>query len=287
VRLEKTITLTVLLLAAVPGARASITGVCPDGSIFVVQQPEAIPCSGAKQVEPGDVPPLKPEMLPRPYAWEVFNQQQNPNNPYNVIDAAKQVREARSAPVAPPAPEAQGSSVASAPRAESRPQPAPQAAPPPAAGAGPIDLGLSEQELRDLALIVELSQQRAPASFRRGDEGAPALELRVAPSASFEARLRDAFAKRGRELAGPVLLFTVRAAAAASFHPNFAFVQNHQAFHPDPEDPAQLGWLRGDAGELAPEAELLGYVVLPAEIQLAQPLEIYWDDHRVTATLRP
>jgi carbon-monoxide dehydrogenase large subunit len=32
-------------------------------------------------------------MLPRPYAWEVFNQQQNPNNPYNLIDAARQVRE--------------------------------------------------------------------------------------------------------------------------------------------------------------------------------------------------
>ena len=73
---------------------------CPDGSIFVVQRPESIPCANAKQVEPGEVPPLKPELLPRPYAWEVFNQQQNPNNPYNLIDAARQVRESRAAEAA-------------------------------------------------------------------------------------------------------------------------------------------------------------------------------------------
>ena len=33
-------------------------------------------------------PPLKPEFLPRPYGWEVFNRESDPNNPYNLIDAA-------------------------------------------------------------------------------------------------------------------------------------------------------------------------------------------------------
>jgi hypothetical protein len=261
---------------AAPAAQASITGVCPDGSIFIVQQVEAIPCADAKRVEPGDVPPLKPELLPRPYAWEVFNQQQNPNNPYNLIDAARQVRATRDAAAPGAAP----------PRAEVAPLPELASAAPPAE-TGPPSLGLSEQELRDLALIVELSQQRAPAAFARGDDAAPTLAVRVAPSAAFEARLRDAWARRGRALAGPVLLFSARATAPETFHPNFTFVQGNQAFHPDPGDPAQLALLHGGAGELAPDSDVLGYVVLPAHVELARPLEIYWDDRRLTATLRP
>ena len=47
------------------GALASITGVCPDGSIYIVQHPESIPCRDSKAVDPSDVPPLKPEYLPR------------------------------------------------------------------------------------------------------------------------------------------------------------------------------------------------------------------------------
>jgi hypothetical protein len=273
-----------VLLGAGAESRASITGVCPDGSIFVVQSPEAVPCSGAKEVEPGDLPPIKPELLPRPYAWEVFNQQQNPNNPYNLIDAARQVREARAAEAAGAAP---GASTPPAPPPENDVSAPPPSRPAAARDGGPVDLGLSDQEARDLALIVDLSQQRAPAAFARGDGAAPALTLRVAPSAAFEGRLREAFAARGRSLGGPVLLFTVSAAEPASFHPNFTFVQGHQAFHPDPEDPSQLGWIRGGVGELTPESEVLGYVVLPEQVELAQPLDIYWDDRQITATLRP
>ena len=72
---------------------------------------------------------------------------------------------------------------------------------------------LSDEDARDLALIIELSQQRAPAAFARGERGAPTLAVRVAPSAAFEARLRDAWSRRGRTLAGPVVLFSARAAA--------------------------------------------------------------------------
>jgi hypothetical protein len=274
----------VLLCGAAETGRASITGVCPDGSIFVVQSPEAVPCSGAKEVEPADLPPLKPELLPRPYAWEVFNQQQNPNNPYNLIDAARQVREARAAEAAGAAPREPGQPT---PPPESDVSAPPPSRPAPAQDGRSVDLGLSDQEARDLALIVDLSQQRAPAAFGRGDGHAPALTLRVAPSAAFEARLREAWAARGRGIRGPVLLFSVRAAAPTPFHPNFTFVQGHQAFHPDPEDPSQLGLIRGGVGELTPGSDLLGYVVLPEQVQLAQPLDIYWDDRQITATLRP
>ncbi len=254
-----------------------------------MQRAESIPCTNAKRVEPGEVPPIKPELLPRPYAWEVFNQQQNPNNPYNLIDAARQVRETQAAEAAATAPSepvktARGEPIASSPP----PAPTPEAAhAAPVDAKAPLDLGLSDEEARDLALIIELSQQRAPAAFARGDHGAPTLAVRVAPSAAFEARLRDAWSRRGRTLAGPVLLFSARAAARESFHPNFTFVQGHEAFHPDPNDPTQLGLIRGDLGNLAPDSDVLGYVVLPGQVELAKPLDIYWDDRQITATLRP
>jgi hypothetical protein len=277
-----------VLLAGAPGAaEASVTGVCPDGSFFVVQRPESIPCANAKQVEPGDLPPLKPQLLPRPFAWEVFNQQQDPNNPYNLIDAARQVREARAAEAAAGALREAGRPAPETGVSTPPPPPSQPARPAPARDAGPVDLGLSDQDVRDLALIVELSQQRAPAAFALGEGGEPTLAVRVAPSAAFEAHLREVLARRGRGVSGPVLLFSVRARQSASFHPNFTFVQGHQAFHPDPEDPAQLGLIRGGFGEITADSDVLGYVVLPEQVQLAQPLDIYWDDRQITATLRP
>ena len=43
-------------------------------------------------VAPDEVPPLRPEYLPSPYTWQVYQQNRNPNNPYNLIDDARQVR---------------------------------------------------------------------------------------------------------------------------------------------------------------------------------------------------
>src|SRR5688572_33261975 len=77
--------ITALLFAA--PAAAGISGVCPDGSIFIVQSADTIPCRDAKRVDPTDVPPLQPELLPRPYGWERFNRLADPNNPYNLVDA--------------------------------------------------------------------------------------------------------------------------------------------------------------------------------------------------------
>ena len=80
------------LMGAAPSAAETISGVCPDGSIFIVQRRSAVPCREAKQVDPNDIPPLNPEFLPRPYGWEQFQGRQDPNNPYNVVDTAPSMR---------------------------------------------------------------------------------------------------------------------------------------------------------------------------------------------------
>ena len=57
-----------------PAAQAAISGVCPDGSIYIVQEEAQIPCSDSKRVEPHEVPPLRPQYLPTPYTWQVWNE---------------------------------------------------------------------------------------------------------------------------------------------------------------------------------------------------------------------
>ena len=104
-------------------AGATISGVCPDGSMFIVQREADIPCSAAKRVAPDEMPPIKPEFLPRPYAWEIFQQQQDPNNPYNLVDKAREVRAGQFEPQAPSA----------LPGAEQ-----PQSAPPPTVSSAPL-----------------------------------------------------------------------------------------------------------------------------------------------------
>jgi hypothetical protein len=139
-----------------------------------------------------------------------------------------------------------------------------------------VDLALSDAEIRDLALIVELSQQRAPAAIvARESDG----RVRLARSASFERRLHEHFAGAGRT-GGPVLLFTASGMPDAALHANLTFTQGHMAFHPATGDPAQMGILRTDD-------PVLGYVVLPETLELGLPMDIYWDDRQITATLQP
>lgn len=271
------------LLAAVAGASAAdaaITGVCPDGSIFIVQSAAAIPCRDAKRVEPEDVPPLQPEFLPRPYGWEVFNRRSDPNNPYNVVgsdrpggDAAESARSS-APPAEPPQPQPRGAA------------PVQVAAAPPARGA--LALDLSAQEIHDLAEIVALTQSFAPATFAELDpSGTQRAVLALARSAAFEERVHGALARRGGAASGPVVLFRAQADAPAAFHGNLTFVQGHVAFHPDPDDPAQFGVLDGGLGGLAAGDAVLGYAVLPEHVDPARPLDVYWNDRRITATLRP
>jgi hypothetical protein len=149
------------------------------------------------------------------------------------------------------------------------------------------DLGLAAADVRDLGLIVEYSQRRAPANFTRGGEGSDGMIVRIAQSQSFEARLREAARREGRPLAGPVVLFTAVASRPERFYGNLTFVQGHVAFHPEAGSSAQLGILAGRLGELASDQPVLGYVVLPSHMDLSQPMDIYWNDRQVTATLRP
>jgi len=282
--------------AAGPAGAGSISGVCPDGSIFIVQTAAAIPCSESKQVEPGQIPPIKPEYLPRPYAWQVFQKRQDPNNPYNLVEAGRAAATSSRAPQpAPPGAGPVGSAPPSAaPPAGAPPQLAavspatPEAAAPAAARPfAPADLGLSNDEIRDLVAIVELSQERAPALLAEPNGAGPGVVVRLARSAAFEGRLHDAFSAAGQPLAGPVVLFAAEARSAVEFYANLTFAQGHIAFHPDPEDARQIGVLRGRQGALAAGELALGYVVLPAQTDLAQPVDIYWNDRRITAVLAP
>jgi hypothetical protein len=263
------------LLALPPSARAAaLTGVCPDGSIFVVQRRESIPCSGARLVEPHEIPPLRPEFLPNPYTWEVYRSGADPNNPYNLVEAARQVR----ALSAPPPP-GDGTALApEAPFAEGSP------------GAGmpvPSSLGLSEVELRDLFLIVELAQDAVPAAFlRETADGREAFTLSLAASEAFEAQLRRAHPRAGELSRAPILVWSAVAREPGSFHGTLTFTQGHLAYSPEVGDPLQFGLLQGRLGDLEAGEVALGWVALPERMDLAAPLGVYWNDRHLEVTFR-
>jgi hypothetical protein len=273
--------LLALALASAGPARAAITGLCPDGSVFIVQSEAAIPCQGAKLVNPDEVPPLRPEYLPSPYTWQVYNESRSPNNPYNLIDAARQIRgmenEAAHRSTSPPP-------VSSGPPQDpgaAEPEQVAVATPPETVA--PLDLGLADQELRDLFQIVQLSQEYTPASFARETaDGRGIFAVSLAHSAAFENRLRDAWASRGGLTGGRVLLFTALSKQAEEFFANFTFVQDHLTFQPDIGSARQLGILQGRLGALQASELVLGYVVLPEQIDLSAELDIYWNDRRIS-----
>jgi len=280
--------LTVVGLGAAVCASASVTGVCPDGSMFIVQRAESVPCRGAKAVDPSDVPPMKPEYLPRPYGWEVFYRKNDPNNPYNLIQGR---------PVDQPAPEPRVPERPAEPRpAVQQPlkdgwvpeRPDPQRSSAPVARAqspsARVGLELADREAEDLAMIVELSQRRAPASF--ADDGSQG-QLRLARSVAFEARMREHLASEGHASSGPVVLFVADAESKGSFYGNLTFVQDGVAFHPDRDDPDQLGVIRGRLGSLENGSGVLGYVVLPERLDPSHPIDVYWNDRQLTAVFQP
>ncbi len=274
--LLRTLALAAFALAVLlaGGAEAAITGVCPDGSMFIVKNEKSIPCKAAKVVEPEEMPPIRPEYLPQPYTWKVYNEAQNPNNPYNLIDAAREVRELReNGPQLQNRPQPRGGSphVSAAP-----PAPAPQRP------VAPLDLGLADDEIRDLYSVVELSQQRAPATFSRETaDGRGVFELRLAHSLAFEGRLQQAWASRGGLTSGGVLVFTALSKRPEAFHANLTFLQDHLSFQPEIGNARQLGILQGRLGELAADELVLGYVALPDAMDLSRPMDVYWNDRRI------
>jgi hypothetical protein len=278
-----------IAVALCSGARA-ISGVCPDGSIFIVQHADSIPCRDAKQVAPTDIPPVKHEFLPRPYGWEVFNRETDPNNPYNLVEVGR----AQSLPgtprsdtpesASPPPPEP----VIELPPSEAPvafAEPSVASASRPAASGLALELGA--RELEHLRAIIAVSQDRAPATFvQRGDDGPRGVTLRLAHSSAFAERVGQALARRGAP-EGPVVVFQAEASEPGAFFGNLTFVQGHMAFHPDQAAPSQFGLMEAALGPLDPGESLRGYAVLPAALDLAQTVDVYWDDQLFTATLRP
>lgn len=274
-------TAAAIALAVASPAAAGITGVCPDGSIFVAPRAELIPCRGAKRVEPDEVPPMRPEYLPRPYTWQVYNEQTNPNNAYNLIDQARKVRALRDGKLPDVGAGREASDTQGQPTASSRPTRRERPA------AGPLDLGLSEGEMRDLYFILELSQQDAPAQFVKEDaSGNELMVVSMAHSTAFGERFVQAWGDRGK-ITGPVLLFSAIARDDEPFYANLTFSQGSMAFQPRVDDPLQFGVIQGRLGPMPRNSAVLGYVVLPGNIDLSAPADIYWNDRRIEAVFEP
>ncbi len=247
-------------------ASESIAGVCPDGSVFVVHQRSAIPCTRAKLVEPGSIPPLRPELLPRPYPWMVDQEARNPNNPYNLIDAAEAVRRARSG---------------EAPRAAAEPTVRTAPAPTPAEGSTPV---LPMEELEALVELIELRQAAAPAVLRAEDAlGRGRLEIQFAYSRALEQQLLPWLGRTQQE--ARVIIFSVRAIEQVEFHGNLFFLQDARGFRPDVSLREEIGFFVGDFGHQEPGRILLGYAVLPGSFAPERPMSFYWHDRHVESTL--
>ena len=262
-------------LVSAPAGAEALSGVCPDGSIFIVQRHADIPCKRAKLVDSAELPPIRPQLLPRPYNWMVDQEARNPNNPYNLVDSAQKLREIRNA--------------------EEFASESPEASPPPepvrpATGGGGLPqraglLRLEEPELRDLARIVILRQRFARAALTVDDvHGDPQLMIELAHSPAFESRVLESV---GRD-DGLVVAFVARATESVEFWPNFLVVQGARTFRPDAAHPEELGILLGAPGQQSRGELVLGYFVLPEQrFDPTQPMDLWWNDRSVRATLEP
>lgn len=276
-----------LLAFAAPFAAAdsTLSGVCPDGSFFIVQSRSAVPCANPRFVDADEMPPLRPHLLPRPYAWYVDQEARNPNNPYNLVEAAEKIRAAR-----------QGQKAGSAgeqTQAARAPEPAPAqnataqpltARPEPAAPVALLEL--ADDELRDLVRLIGLRQMDSPAQLSISDaRGDARMRIQLAYSASFESYALGAL---GRDpAASHVIVFAALAESDTDFQPNFFVVQSGRTFRPDPTSPSELGFLLGAPGKL-PAGELaVGYLIVPATFDPHAAMELFWNDRSVETVLAP
>ena len=53
-------------------------------------------------------------------------------------------------------------------------------------------------------------------------------------------------------------------------------------FQPAAENPRQLGILQGRLGDLDADEVVLGYVILPDSINASEPMDVYWNDRRIS-----
>jgi hypothetical protein len=257
-----------------------VAGVCPDGSGFIVQQKKDAPCRNPHFVHPTEMPPLRPDLLPKPYMWYVDQEHRNTNNPYYLVQQAQRLRALR----------AEQAQAALAPKART------VAGPPSGAGvdgtevAAPQvhrpDFGFEDSELGDLVKLIALRQNVAPATLAVKDaHGRDEMRIRFAHSDGFEQRILRQLGSDPSQ--HRVLAFYARAVMDTKFHPNFLVVQDGRTFRPEKSDPDEVGILVGDAGTLDGGLLVLGYVVIPASFHPARPLEIYWNDRSLRTTLRP
>jgi hypothetical protein len=272
--------LSLPLLAPTARADSSLTGVCPDGSAFIVQDRAQVPCARARFVESSEMPPLRPEYLPKPYGWLVDQQLRNPNNPYELVETGRKIREAHA-----PAPSPAGEAAHSEPGAASAVTPASETIPPAAEPARSVQLSLGDADLRDLVEVIALRQELAPAEFLVRDAlGAETLRVQLAHSAAFETRVLEATGRPASEWR--VVVFAANALAAGEFRPNFFVVQDGATFRPDPADPGEVGMLLGEPGALEQGTVAVGYFAFPARFDPARNLEIYWNDRSIDVALR-
>ncbi len=274
------VALGVLALSSAAPA-ATLSGVCPDGSFFVVQSRDAVPCSQPHFVDdPADLPPLRPHLLPRPYTWYVDQEARNPNNPYNLIEAAEKIRAARLGPK----PGSEPTPPVGAPAPSGTPQ-APKLPLESRAPAQPA-LALADDELRDLVRLIGLRQEASPAEIAVADaRGDARLRIQLAYSSAFESYALESL--RRDPASGHVIVFAALAEVETDFQPNFFVVQSGRTFRPDPTIAGEIGFLVGGAGTL-PAGELaVGYVVVPASFDPRQAMELFWNDRSVETVLAP
>jgi hypothetical protein len=246
--------------------------VCPDGSFFVVAHMDDVPCARAKLVDPADLPPIRPQLLPRPYTWYVDQQTRDPNNPYNLLEAAEKIREAR---------DPQGFS--SQPPTLQPPIPAP-------VEPGRADVAVpqfSEAELRDLVRLIEMRQRIARAELLVEDlRGGHRLRILLAHSGAFEAGVLD-WAGLDPKVQRVIAFAVVAPGQETEFQPNFFVVQGSRTFRPNPRDARELGLLVGAPGTMPGGSVALGYLVVPATFDPTESMELWWNDRSVASVLNP
>ena len=194
------VALSAALLLAAPAA-AAISGVCPDGSIFIVQSADAIPCREAKRVDPSDLPPLQPELLPRPYGWERFNRRADPNNPYNLVDTGAADPRRRPTAAAPSARPRR----AARPRRSRRLRRRRRSPRSRRRRRWPRALDSRAHAARTSPTSTRSSRSRSrslrPTLSRYGADGERTALLQLARSSGFEQRVHAALAAQGRRRA--------------------------------------------------------------------------------------
>ena len=240
-----------LLAAALPTTARALIAACADGSVVFAKRWEDVHCAGAVEVAPENMPQLGYVPRDRSAERRAFSRQHE----------AMRERDLEAQLAALPAPAIQAR---------------------PSAPALPL-VALSAAEYRDLARLVALSQERAAVAIERG---APPVQMRLAHSRAFEARLRADLAARGASAPGPILLFSVEPTAGSLGAMPPSFAQRGVTFRPQPMDRSQLGWIVG--ADAAPDrgAPRLGYVALPAGFDLTRPLVVFWGDAVAAAWLR-